>query len=367
MAKPVSRRGPTAIIAAPLDLPEAGGSVHARSGSRFPLPPLPYTDADGSAREVAVESGSHTLVNLWATWCVPCRAELAELAARSDDLGAAGVRVLPLAVDGLVEGGGSADAAATLKGWGLPFQGARATAELVRRVEAVRRRCWGVMWPLPVPTSLLLDGGGHLVAFYTGPVDVDTVLEDAGAPATHDASLPFAGLWIERPESLSVMPVALSIMEAGDVGAALAYVRGAGEDIRNHAEFATLMVWIGDTLMKKGDTVAALVAYEDALAADPKNLIVLNNLAWQLAAHPDPSVRDGERALKWALQANQVSGGNNPAVLDTLAAAQAEAGMIAEAIATGDRAVRLAVESGDRALAASIRKALESYRKKLPE
>ena len=39
-----------------------------------------------------------------------------------------------------------------------------------------------------------------------------------------------------------------------------------------HREFAILMAWIGDGLITRGDTTAALAAYESALAADGSNL-----------------------------------------------------------------------------------------------
>ncbi|CAN5412659.1 hypothetical protein BH23VER1_BH23VER1_17840 [soil metagenome] len=369
-ARPAEARPVPPIAATPMELPGPSGSVQARTSSPFPVPQLPYIDAEGRDQIVGQGGGGHVLVNLWATWCAPCRAELTGLAARADALAAAGVQVLPLAVDGLAvqpgDNGASADPAAVLQSWDLPFGGARATTSLMRRIEAVRRRCWGIMWPLPVPTSFLLDPQGRLVAFYTGEVSADRVIADAAAPsapaAYQDASLPFPGFWIARPGALTAMPVALAVMGEGDAPAALDYVGRAGEGIRSHREFATLMVWIGDTLMADGDAGTALAAYEDALAADPENLVVLNNLAWQLATHPDEAVRDGQRAVRWALKANEISGGSDPAILDTLAAAQAEVGQFADAVATAEIAIRIAQAAGNNALVQAIAEAMGRYR-----
>lgn len=68
-----------------------------------------------------------------------------------------------------------------------------------------------------------------------------------------------------------------------------------------------------------GEHAQAKQAYEKALAIQPAQPSVLNNLAWLLVTSPDPSVRDPVRALRLALQA--VSLKRAPAFLDTLAEA----------------------------------------------
>jgi len=44
-----------------------------------PLPELAFTDAAGKTLSLADFKGRVLLVNLWATWCVPCRKEMPEL------------------------------------------------------------------------------------------------------------------------------------------------------------------------------------------------------------------------------------------------------------------------------------------------
>ncbi|NIP94144.1 MAG: sel1 repeat family protein, partial [Akkermansiaceae bacterium] len=51
-----------------------------------------------------------------------------------------------------------------------------------------------------------------------------------------------------------------------------------------------------------------------------------NNLAWLLATHPDDALRNGGEALKLIEPHTHGEGGDNPALLSTLAAAQAEVG-----------------------------------------
>lgn len=46
-----------------------------------PQPDLPFTDAAGQTRTLADFRGKVVMVNLWATWCAPCVAELPSLGA----------------------------------------------------------------------------------------------------------------------------------------------------------------------------------------------------------------------------------------------------------------------------------------------
>ncbi len=73
-------------VGAPLGALRARGSrgVHAESNPQR-LPDLTFLDADGKPVKLSDFRGRMVLLNLWATWCVPCRKEmpaLDELAAR---------------------------------------------------------------------------------------------------------------------------------------------------------------------------------------------------------------------------------------------------------------------------------------------
>ena len=45
----------------------------------FAAPELTLTDTDGSSRSLADYRGQIVLVNLWATWCIPCQKEMPAL------------------------------------------------------------------------------------------------------------------------------------------------------------------------------------------------------------------------------------------------------------------------------------------------
>ena len=50
-----------------------------RSISKLPAPALAFTARDGTAKQLADFRGHLVLVNLWATWCVPCVEEMPAL------------------------------------------------------------------------------------------------------------------------------------------------------------------------------------------------------------------------------------------------------------------------------------------------
>src|SRR5260370_21042582 len=68
----------------------------------------------------------------------------------------------------------------------------------------------------------------------------------------------------------------------------------------------------------------------------------MKNLGWLLATWGDPSVRNGERAVEVAARAELLSGGEDPLILHTLAAAYAENGQFSQAVETAQRALQLA-------------------------
>jgi tetratricopeptide (TPR) repeat protein len=118
---------------------------------------------------------------------------------------------------------------------------------------------------------------------------------------------------------------------------------------------------LGWALAQAGDIRGAFAQWHEAVRLQPDNPALLNRLAGLLATHPDRAVRNGVEAVGLARRAAQLSGGRDPAILDTLAAAYAEAGRFPEAVETAQRALSLASAAGNKPLADVLRSRIKLY------
>ena len=119
---------------------------------------------------------------------------------------------------------------------------------------------------------------------------------------------------------------------------------------------------LANALTTQGGLDEAAALYRRAVAAAPDAPEPAAELAWLLAAHPDPARRDPARAVELAERAAALTGRAQPAVLDVLAAAYAAAGRLDRAIAAAETALDLAAAGRDD-VAAVIRQRLEGYRR----
>jgi thiol-disulfide isomerase/thioredoxin len=81
--------------------PLAHGEVAALAVAHTPslVPDLAFKDADGHDHKLSDWRGRTVLVNLWATWCVPCRKEMPALDALQADLGGDKFDVVAINID----------------------------------------------------------------------------------------------------------------------------------------------------------------------------------------------------------------------------------------------------------------------------
>lgn len=117
------------------------------------------------------------------------------------------------------------------------------------------------------------------------------------------------------------------------------------------------VAWAG-----QGKVAYAVQGYRAALALESQSPETLNNLAWLLATCPESGLRDGAEAVRLAEQACELTQYRRTVMVGTLAAAYAEAGRLADAVAAAQKACALATESGDEALARRNQQLLEQYR-----
>ena len=131
-------------------------------------------------------------------------------------------------------------------------------------------------------------------------------------------------------------------------------------------DFTRARYQLGLLLQSRGYFAGAAEQFEKNLELDPKHIASQNNLAWLLATCPDNSVRNGTKAVELAQRAVQLSRSSSPEILDTLAAAYAEARRFPEAIETANRALDLSVTRNNKSLTETIQAQLKLFQVKSP-
>jgi len=147
--------------------PLAHGEVAALTMATVPLrlPDLAFEDADGKPKKLSDWRGRTVLVNLWATWCVPCRKEMPALEGLQTRLGGESFEVVAINIDtrdpekpkNFLK-----DAHLTRLGY---FSDEK--AKVFQDLKAIGRA-------LGMPTSVLVDSQGCEIATIAGPADWDS-------------------------------------------------------------------------------------------------------------------------------------------------------------------------------------------------
>jgi Flp pilus assembly protein TadD len=126
---------------------------------------------------------------------------------------------------------------------------------------------------------------------------------------------------------------------------------------------------LGYALFQKGQTDEAIAQLQEALEIrpdQPKACYNLARVAWELATSPEATVRNGAKAVALAGQVEQLSGGRDPVINMTLAAAYAETGRFPEAIETARRAQQLAAAQNKPSLVEAIQMQVGRYQAGAP-
>lgn len=121
----------------------------------------PFVDGDGRDLTLADFRGRVVLLNVWATWCAPCRKEMPTLDALQARLGGADFHVLPLSIDRAGLG---------------PVR--RFYDEIgIRHLDTYLAEDIRAMLAFAViglPTTLLIDRAGREIARLVGPAEWDS-------------------------------------------------------------------------------------------------------------------------------------------------------------------------------------------------
>jgi Tfp pilus assembly protein PilF len=141
-----------------------------------------------------------------------------------------------------------------------------------------------------------------------------------------------------------------ALLQKGQLDKAIAQFQRALDSGVEDAYTAHIHYNLGNALRQNKLVGEAVAHYQEALKREPRLVLAQNQLAWVLATCSDASLRNGPKAVEFARQASELSGGRNPVILHTLAAAYAENGQFSEAVETAKSALELAASQGNPAL-----------------
>jgi thiol-disulfide isomerase/thioredoxin len=147
--------------------PLAHGEVAALTMATAPLqlPDLAFWDADGKPKKLSDWHGRTVLVNLWATWCVPCRKEMPALEGLETKLGGPDFAVVAINIDTR-----DPDKAKNF----LREANLTRLGHYNDQKAKVFQDLKGIGRALGMPTSILVDGQGCEIATIAGPAEWDS-------------------------------------------------------------------------------------------------------------------------------------------------------------------------------------------------
>ena len=143
-------------------------------------------------------------------------------------------------------------------------------------------------------------------------------------------------------------------------------IRHFSEVLRMEPDDAKVHFNLAISWVLQGRIDNAITEYREALRLRPRWSMPLDSLAWIFATSEDPRFRNGVEAIRLAEQASKYTSYKEPIMLDTLAAAYAEAGRFNEALLAGEKAMQLALSAGRVKLAREIRDRIRLYRLGIP-
>ena len=123
-----------------------------------------------------------------------------------------------------------------------------------------------------------------------------------------------------------------------------------------------LLEKIGLVQVTAGQVAEGIATYRLIIERYPQHNSVACKLAWLLATHDDPQIRQPEDSLRIARRVDEATGHSNPYVLDALAAALAVNGQFDAAVAAAEQARKLAEASHDQTLITQLESRLAIYR-----
>ncbi len=142
-----------------------GSLVVIDQSQRQPAPDITGTTLDGKPFSLAALRGKITVLNVWASWCSPCRAEAPVLEKVWQEQQGKDVQFI-----GLDTRDSDTSALTFIKKFGITYP------NVIDRDGSLQLRFSGTLPPQAIPSTLVVDANGKVAARALGKVSESTLL-----------------------------------------------------------------------------------------------------------------------------------------------------------------------------------------------
>ena len=136
------------------------GAGPASAGSHSVAPDFSLTDLNGQPLNLASYRGKVVLLDFWATWCTPCRAEIPHFIEFQNNYSGQGFQVIGISMDDDLK-----PVQPFYKEFKMNYPVALGSDKLAQSYGGI----------LGLPVTFLIDRDGRIAAKYVGAVDINTI------------------------------------------------------------------------------------------------------------------------------------------------------------------------------------------------
>ncbi|MFN7022198.1 MAG: redoxin family protein [Phycisphaerales bacterium] len=320
------------------------------------------------------EKGKTYVVEFWATWCGPCIKafpHLSELQAKhKGKLTIVGVNIWEDSRGGSYSEDTEKEVVEFVKKQGDKMAYTVAYDGAAKRMDKAFMRA---AERNGIPAAFIVNGEGK-VAWIGHPGRMDAVLDDvlAGKWDIEKAANEARAEREEAEKSRQAMEKARPIIERlreaqgeekwDEVVKALAELKALDAERFAQTDLQRFLIYVNE--LKELDKAYAMKDELLANKAVATNAILCNQIAWTIV-DPDGAVKDPntEFAMTFAVKGDELAGGKNPAIVDTLARCYWIKGDKARAIELQEKAVKLCDDDEDFAdIKSDLESTLKSYK-----
>lgn len=281
--------------------------------SRLPLPPIYLIDENQEKEASPDQLKGPLLINLWTTWCGPCREELVSIIRYKHKLESVGLKVLALNAE--AEKASLASKILNKINW--PFSLGNASAQTVLNLDLFHRAILDLWTSIPVPSSFLIDENGEVAVIYKGPVDPDRIIQDMDLLSLHSLDLrekatPFNGRWVSTPKAASPLWINSQFVAHDQVHEGIKYLSKFIEIKRQNKTLSpkflsNLYYSVGSLQAGEGLISEAEISFRKAIHITQRDHRIYLKLGQLLSENQDGSIEKLNEGIGFILKANQLN------------------------------------------------------------